>query len=140
MQLAFSYGYIFAVLIFGKIFTVLRTEFRQLYLFLLIYYVFHHPLLHPVREWYNYPARLNVSCQGNYMKNEDPLTTIYVAGNQAEAQIVKGRLENEGIPVLLKYESAGIVYGITVDGLGQVKIQVPSSLAQNAKDILGEQV
>lgn len=74
------------------------------------------------------------------MKNEDPLTTIYVAGNQAEAQIIKGRLENEGIPVLLQYESAGIVYGITIDGLGQVKIQVPSSLAQNAKDILGEQV
>jgi hypothetical protein len=72
------------------------------------------------------------------MKNEDPLTTVYIAGNQAEAQIVKGRLENEGIPVLLQYESAGIVYGITVDGLGQVKIQVPSSLAQNAKDILGE--
>lgn len=74
------------------------------------------------------------------MKSEDPLTTIYIAGNQVEAQIVKGRLENEGIPVLLQYESAGIVYGITVDGLGQVKVQVPSSLAQNAKDILGEQV
>ena len=74
------------------------------------------------------------------MKNEDPLTTVYIAGNQAEAQIIKGRLENEGIPVLLQYESAGIVYGITIDGLGQVKIQVPSSLAQNAKDILGEQV
>ena len=74
------------------------------------------------------------------MKNEDPLTTIYIAGNQVEAQIIKGRLENEGIPVLLQYESAGIVYGITVDGLGQVKVQVPSSLAQNAKDILDEQV
>jgi hypothetical protein len=74
------------------------------------------------------------------MKSEDPLTTVYIAGNQAEAQIIKGRLENEGIPVLLRYESAGIVYGITIDGLGQVEVQVPSSLAQSAKDVLGEQV
>jgi hypothetical protein len=74
------------------------------------------------------------------MKKEDQLTTIYIAGNQVEAQIIKGRLENEDIPVLLRYESAGVVYGITVDGLGQVEVQVPSSLVQKAKDALGEQV
>jgi hypothetical protein len=54
-----------------------------------------------------------------------------------EAHIIKGRLENEGIPVLLRYESAGLVYGITVDGLGQVKVMVPSHLAEEAKQILG---
>jgi hypothetical protein len=74
------------------------------------------------------------------MEKKDQLTTIYIAGNQVEAQLIKGRLENEGIPVLLRYESAGVVYGITVDGLGQVEVQVPSSLAQKAKDALGEQV
>ena len=70
------------------------------------------------------------------MKNKDSLVTVYVAGNHAEAEIVKGRLESEGIPVLLRYESAGIVLGLTVDGLGQVEVQVPSSSAQRAKDIL----
>ena len=53
-----------------------------------------------------------------------------------EAQIIKGRLESEGIPVLLSYESAGLVYGITIDGLGEVKIMVPEHLAEEAKEIL----
>jgi hypothetical protein len=53
-----------------------------------------------------------------------------------EAQIMKGRLESEGIPVLLSYESAGLVYGLTVDGLGEVKIMVPKHLAEEAKEIL----
>jgi hypothetical protein len=64
------------------------------------------------------------------------LVTIRTA-NYLEAQIIKGRLESEGIPVLLSYESAGLVYGITVDGLGQVKIMVPRKLAEEAKEILG---
>ena len=50
---------------------------------------------------------------------------------------MKGRLESEGIPVLLSYESAGLVYGLTVDGLGEVKIMVPEHLAEEAKEILG---
>jgi len=54
-----------------------------------------------------------------------------------EAQIIKGRLESEGIPVLLRYESAGLVYGLTIDGLGEVKIMVPRHLAEEAKEILG---
>jgi len=54
-----------------------------------------------------------------------------------EAQIMKGRLESEGIPVLLSYESAGLIYGLTVDGLGEVKIMVPKHLAEEAREILG---
>ena len=54
-----------------------------------------------------------------------------------EAQIIKGRLESEGIPVLLSYESAGLIYGLTVDGLGEVKVMVPKRLAEEAKGILG---
>jgi hypothetical protein len=56
--------------------------------------------------------------------------------NYLEAHIIKGRLESEGIPVLLSYESAGLVYGITVDGLGQVKIMVPRDLEEEARQIL----
>jgi hypothetical protein len=54
-----------------------------------------------------------------------------------KAQVMKSHLESEGIPVLLKYESAGLVYGITVDGLGQTKVMVPENLAQEAREILG---
>ena len=70
------------------------------------------------------------------MSTEEQLVTVYVA-RQMEAQIIKGRLESEGIPVLLSYESAGLVYGITVDGLGEVKVTVPKRLAEEAREILG---
>jgi hypothetical protein len=52
------------------------------------------------------------------------------------AQIYKANLEAQGIPVLLRYESAGLVYGITVDGLGQVRILVPAEFAEEAKALL----
>jgi len=62
-----------------------------------------------------------------------------VASGQPEAQIIRGRLEIEGIPAMLRYESAGIVYGLTVDGLGQVEVQVPSTLAEEARQVLAPQ-
>ncbi len=70
------------------------------------------------------------------MSASEQLVTVGTA-KYLEAEIIKGRLESEGIPVLLSYESAGLVYGITVDGLGQVKIMVPRDLAEEAKGILG---
>ena len=70
------------------------------------------------------------------MSTEEQLVTVYI-GRQMEAQIIKGRLESEGIPVLLSYESAGLICGLTVDGLGEVKIMVPQHLAEEAKEILG---
>lgn len=54
-----------------------------------------------------------------------------------EAQVIKGHLESEGIPVLLSYESIGLVYGLTIDGLGEVRIMVPESMAEQARKILG---
>jgi hypothetical protein len=52
------------------------------------------------------------------------------------AEIYKSKLEGQGIPVLLQYESAGIVYGITVDGLGAVRVMVPADLADDARALL----
>jgi len=71
------------------------------------------------------------------LSEEQRLVTVYVAVGQPEAHIIKARLEAEGIPVLLSYESAGLVFGLTVDGLGEVQVMVPSSLAEEAKKILG---
>jgi len=70
------------------------------------------------------------------MSEREQLATVYTA-RYMEAQIIKGRLESEGIPVLLSYESAGLVYGITIDGLGEVRVMVPKRLAEEAKEILG---
>lgn len=70
------------------------------------------------------------------MSEDASLVTVYVANGQPEAEIIKGRLESEGVPAILRYESAGLVYGLTVDGLGQVEVQVPSSLSKQAMEIL----
>ena len=70
------------------------------------------------------------------MSAGDQLVTICTARHM-EAEIIKGRLESEGIPALLSYESAGLVYGLTIDGLGEVKIMVPKHMASEAKEILG---
>ena len=71
------------------------------------------------------------------MSTKDQFVTVRTA-RQVEARVIQGRLESEGIPVLLSYESAGLVYGLTVDGLGEVKIMVPELLATRARDILGK--
>jgi len=70
------------------------------------------------------------------MSKRNQLVTVCTA-KYLKAQIIKGRLESEGIPVLLSYESAGLVYGITVDGLGEAKVMVPKHLAKEAREILG---
>ena len=62
--------------------------------------------------------------------------SIIATAKQIEAQIIKGRLESEDIPVLLSYESAGLVYGLTINGLGEVKIMVPEHLAKKARSLL----
>ena len=72
------------------------------------------------------------------MPGKTTLATVYIARGHLEAEIIKGRLESEGIPAILRYEAAGLVYGLTVDGLGQVDIQVPSALAQQAREILAD--
>ncbi len=64
------------------------------------------------------------------------LVSIYIAQGELQANIIKSHLESEGIPVMLKHESAGQVFGLTVDGLGQVKVMVPQELAEEAKLII----
>ena len=61
---------------------------------------------------------------------------IDIVQGELAAQVLKTRLESEGIPVFLQYESLGIIYGLTADGLGEVKILVPKELAEEATSIL----
>ena len=53
------------------------------------------------------------------------------------AQIYKSKLEAAGIPVLLRYDVAGQIFGITIDGFGEVKVMVPAEFAAEAEDLLG---
>ena len=61
------------------------------------------------------------------------------SSGELAANVLKSHLESEGIPVLLQWESAGRVYGLTVDGLGQVSILVPRELADEARLIIEPQ-
>jgi hypothetical protein len=56
------------------------------------------------------------------------------------AQIYKSKLEAMGIPVLLQYESAGLVFGVTVDGLGQVRVLVPKAYSNDALELLDDEL
>ncbi|MCR4405572.1 MAG: DUF2007 domain-containing protein [Anaerolineae bacterium] len=64
------------------------------------------------------------------------LTTVYTTQGLLQAELIKSKLESAGIPALLDYESAGPVLGITVDGLGEVRVMVPEALAEDAQAVL----
>lgn len=67
------------------------------------------------------------------------LTVVHVAQGLLKAQVIKAKLEGAGIPVLLDYESVGRVIGITVDGLGEVRVLVPTSYADEAHMLIVEE-
>ena len=68
------------------------------------------------------------------------LTTVRVAQGLLQAEVYKSKLESAGIPVLLEYESIGPALGITVDGLGEVRVMVHDELAAEAGTLLEEVV
>jgi hypothetical protein len=61
---------------------------------------------------------------------------IATASGLTQARIICGRIESEGIPTQLKYEAAGSIYAITIDGLGAVRILVPTADHERAKELL----
>jgi hypothetical protein len=72
------------------------------------------------------------------MAEEGELACVYTCQGWHLAQIYKSKLEAAGIPVLLEYESAALVFGLTVDGLGQVRIMVSEADANDAQALLAE--
>jgi hypothetical protein len=68
----------------------------------------------------------------------DNWEVVHISSGLMHANIIKGRLETEGIPTRLSYEAAGEIYAITVDGLGEVRILVPQDEAVRAREILSQ--
>ncbi|MCB0132130.1 MAG: DUF2007 domain-containing protein [Caldilineaceae bacterium] len=71
--------------------------------------------------------------------NQEPVV-VWEAANAMEAQIVKGRLESEGIPAIVRGEALGSIYGLTTGNLAVTDVLVPAPLAQQAIDILNTDV
>jgi hypothetical protein len=69
---------------------------------------------------------------------DSELKELMTVEGSLEAEIIKSKLESYEIPVLLHYEAAGRIFGITMDGLGKVKIMVPERFLQEAKRVLAE--
>lgn len=61
---------------------------------------------------------------------------VAVALGPAHAEILRGRLEAEGIPARVLQEPAGSVYGLTVGLLGQIDVVVPQEYAAQAHELL----
>jgi hypothetical protein len=64
---------------------------------------------------------------------------VYVAQGLLKAQVIKAKLETADIPVLLDYESVGPIIGITVDGLGEVRVLVPERYVDEARTLIEEE-
>ena len=70
------------------------------------------------------------------MSNSQKMVEVYRAAGEMEAQVIKGLLESYGIPCFLKGDAARTIYGLTVDGLGEVRIMVQESIAEEAKRLI----
>jgi hypothetical protein len=68
--------------------------------------------------------------------NDDLWEVVATASGMTQAKIIAGRIESEGIPTQLRYEAAGAIYAITIDGLGEVRILVPVPDWERAKELL----
>ena len=76
---------------------------------------------------------------GKKQRSKHPgLVEVWVTSGLLQAEIIKGKLESNDIPTLLQYESLGPVMGLTVDGLGQVRIFVHEDKAELARVLLEE--
>lgn len=64
------------------------------------------------------------------------LVILQITNDITEAQLIKGKLELQEIPVILKGESIGGAYAITVNGWGQIKVLVKKEDLEKAKEVL----
>lgn len=70
------------------------------------------------------------------MSKQAEMVEVYRARGEAEALIIKGLLESNGIPCFLKSNAAPSVHVFTIDGMGEVGIMVRESRAEEAKRLI----
>ena len=70
------------------------------------------------------------------MSNWEGMTEVYRATSEMEAQVIKGLLDTYGIPCLLKSHAARSVHMFTVDGMGEVRVMVWESMAEQARKLI----
>ena len=68
----------------------------------------------------------------------DDLVEVCREQGHMRANVIKSMLEAAGIPAILSYDAASLVFGLTVDGLGQVRVMVRPEDAEAAQALLEE--
>ncbi len=68
--------------------------------------------------------------------NETNLVVIYRAAGEAEAELVKGKLNAAGIPAILEHEAGARMMGLMVDGWGEYRVLVPENQVRQARAVL----
>ena len=72
------------------------------------------------------------------MSNKEKIVEVYKARTEMEAEVIKGLLESFGIPSYLKSHAAPSVHWFTMDGLGEVRVMVLDSMAEEARRLIKE--
>jgi len=67
------------------------------------------------------------------------LVEVCTEQGHLRANVIKSKLEAAGIPAILSYDSASLIFGLTVNGIGKVRVMVRQEHAEEARKLLAEQ-
>lgn len=70
--------------------------------------------------------------------DSDKIKKIVTLNDPAQAEILRGLLEAQGIRVMLSKEGASTAYGLTAGTFGEVEVFVPAAQAAEAERIFAE--
>jgi hypothetical protein len=56
------------------------------------------------------------------MINDEKWEVVFTASGMTQANIIVGRLATEDIPTRIKYDAAGPIYAITINGLDRKSV------------------
>lgn len=72
------------------------------------------------------------------MTEPGELVEAWRAWGEAEARIVQGLLESNGIPAAMRGESTRLTHGFTLDGLAEIRILVRREDADRAAELISQ--
>ncbi len=70
------------------------------------------------------------------MNPKDKLVSVYTAHGEMEAQVIRSLLETCGIKSLMQGNAAVSVQPFVMDGMGEIKIMVVETQAEEARKII----
>ena len=64
------------------------------------------------------------------------LKEVYRAKGEVEAAVIRGLLEVNGIPSIIRSNAAPSIHAFTVDGMGEFRVMVRQELEGRAKELI----